>query len=50
MCSSACAPSSRFCSLLAESQINPVFVKVAGIYWHFVDVVWFFVASQVYFW
>jgi len=25
-------------------------VKVAGIYWHFVDVVWFFVASQVYYW
>lgn len=32
------------------SRINPLFVKVAGIYWHFVDVVWFFVASQVYFW
>lgn len=25
-------------------------VKTAGIYWHFVDIVWFFVASQVYFW
>ncbi len=25
-------------------------VKVAGIYWHFVDIVWFFVASQVYYW
>ena len=25
-------------------------VKLAGVYWHFVDVVWFFVASQVYFW
>ncbi len=32
------------------SKINPLFVMVAGIYWHFVDVVWFFVASQVYFW
>ncbi len=32
------------------SKINPLFVTVAGIYWHFVDVVWFFVASQVYFW
>lgn len=32
------------------SKINPLFVKAAGIYWHFVDVVWFFVASQVYFW
>jgi cytochrome c oxidase subunit III len=25
-------------------------VKTAGIYWHFVDIVWFFVASQVYYW
>ena len=25
-------------------------VKLAGVYWHFVDIVWFFVASQVYFW
>ena len=33
-----------------KSKVNPVFVLVAGIYWHFVDVVWFFVASQVYFW
>jgi len=33
-----------------RSGVNPMFVKVAGIYWHFVDVVWFFVASQVYFW
>ncbi|NOT71515.1 MAG: heme-copper oxidase subunit III [Hyphomicrobium sp.] len=30
--------------------LHKMFVKVAGIYWHFVDVVWFFVASQVYFW
>lgn len=30
--------------------VNRNFVKVAGIYWHFVDVVWFFVASQVYYW
>jgi cytochrome c oxidase subunit 3 len=30
--------------------VNGMFVTVAGIYWHFVDVVWFFVASQVYFW
>lgn len=29
---------------------NHLFVKVAGIYWHFVDVIWFFVASQIYFW
>lgn len=31
-------------------RVNANFVKVAGIYWHFVDVIWFFVASQVYFW
>ena len=31
-------------------KVHVNFVKVAGIYWHFVDVVWFFVASQVYFW
>lgn len=34
----------------ATSKVSPMFVKVAGIYWHFVDVVWFFVASQVYYW
>ena len=33
-----------------KAQVNRLFVMVAGIYWHFVDVVWFFVASQVYFW
>lgn len=27
-----------------------LFIKVVGIYWHFVDVIWFFVASQVYYW
>jgi cytochrome c oxidase subunit 3 len=26
------------------------FVGAAGIYWHFVDIVWLFVVSQVYFW
>ncbi len=33
-----------------RGRINKNFVKVGGIYWHFVDVVWFFVASQVYYW
>jgi cytochrome c oxidase subunit 3 len=33
-----------------RGTIHKMLVKVAGIYWHFVDVVWFFVASQVYFW
>ncbi len=31
-------------------NVNKMFVKVAGIYWHFVDVIWLFVASQVYYW
>lgn len=31
-------------------QLNKNFVKVAGIYWHFVDIIWFFVATQVYYW
>ena len=31
-------------------NVHKMLVKVAGIYWHFVDVIWFFVASQVYFW
>lgn len=35
---------------VTRMRINPLFVTVVGIYWHFVDVVWFFVASQVYFW
>ena len=35
---------------VSVSKVHPMLVKVAGIYWHFVDIVWFFVASQVYFW
>lgn len=31
-------------------KISKPFVKSASIYWHFVDIVWFFVMSQVYFW
>lgn len=33
-----------------RGTISKNFVKSASIYWHFVDVVWFFVVSQVYFW
>jgi cytochrome c oxidase subunit 3 len=33
-----------------RGNIHKMFVKVAGIYWHFVDVIWFFVASRIYFW
>ncbi len=42
-----------FLAVLIGSIIGTVhksLVKLAGVYWHFVDVVWFFVASQVYFW
>ena len=31
-------------------KINKTFVSAASMYWHFVDIVWFFVVSQVYFW
>ncbi len=31
-------------------HVHKTLVKMGGVYWHFVDVVWFFVASQVYFW
>lgn len=36
--------------MMWKSKVHPMFVKVAGIYWHFVDIVWFFVATQVYYW
>lgn len=29
---------------------NHTLVQCASIYWHFVDIVWFFVVSQIYFW
>lgn len=31
-------------------RTNQPFVRAAGIYWHFVDVVWLFVVTQIYFW
>ena len=31
-------------------RTNKTFVLCGSIYWHFVDVVWFFVVSQIYFW
>lgn len=31
-------------------RVNANFVRAGGIYWHFVDIVWLFVVSQVYFW
>ncbi len=31
-------------------KTNSTFIRTASLYWHFVDIVWFFVVSQVYFW
>ncbi len=33
-----------------KGKTNKYFVQCASIYWHFVDIVWFFVVSQVYYW
>lgn len=33
-----------------KGKSNHIFVSAAGVYWHFVDVVWFFVVSQLYYW
>ena len=35
-------------ALMGKFSVN--FVKVGSLYWHFVDIIWFFVVSQVYFW
>ena len=31
-------------------RTNTTFVTCVSVYWHFVDIVWFFVVSQIYFW
>jgi len=33
-----------------RGKVNIPFVKAASMYWHFVDIVWLFVVTQVYFW
>lgn len=33
-----------------SGRISHTYATASGIYWHFVDIVWFFVVSQVYFW
>lgn len=40
------------CALLPAlgGKVSKPFVTAASMYWHFVDIIWFFVASQVYFW
>ncbi len=41
-----------FATLAGKTETRPFrpFVTAASIYWHFVDVVWIFVVSQIYFW
>ncbi|MDH4227277.1 MAG: heme-copper oxidase subunit III [Deltaproteobacteria bacterium] len=34
----------------AKGKIHHTFTKSASIYWHFVDIIWFFVVTQIYFW
>lgn len=31
-------------------NVSEGFWRTAGLYWHFVDIIWFFVVSQVYYW
>ena len=33
-----------------QGKTNHTFTTAAGTYWHFVDIIWFFVVSQIYFW
>ncbi len=33
-----------------KGKVNHSFVKTGSLYWHFVDIVWIFVVSQVYYW
>jgi cytochrome c oxidase subunit 3 len=33
-----------------RGKTNHAFVTCASVYWHFVDIVWLFVVSQIYFW
>ena len=33
-----------------KGNLSPGYWRTAGLYWHFVDIIWFFVVSQVYFW
>jgi cytochrome c oxidase subunit 3 len=33
-----------------RGNVDEGFARTAGLYWHFVDIIWFFVVSQVYYW
>ena len=35
---------------LFRGEADLGFMRTAGLYWHFVDIIWFFVVSQIYFW
>ena len=35
---------------LFRGEADLGFLRTAGLYWHFVDIIWFFVVSQIYFW
>jgi len=42
-----------FCFVLIPAfsgRTNKTFLQVISVYWHMVDIVWFFVVSQLYFW
>jgi len=33
-----------------RGSVDEGFMRTAGLYWHFVDIIWFFVVSQIYYW
>jgi cytochrome c oxidase subunit 3 len=33
-----------------KGRTSTTFLKCVSVYWHFVDLIWFFVVSQIYFW
>lgn len=37
-------------SVMRGADVDQGFMRTAGLYWHFVDIIWFFVVSQIYYW
>ena len=35
---------------VVRGAVDVGFMRTAGLYWHFVDIIWFFVVSQIYYW
>ena len=35
---------------VSRGKYDEGYWRTAGLYWHFVDIIWFFVVSQIYFW